>query len=81
MSESDFLRQLEVIISANHNKPVKIDPETNLLDSGLVNSTGMIEVILLAEELSGKTIDAESLEPELFENGRKLYQAFFSERR
>lgn len=78
MSEDAFLLRLEKLLAAKRGKTVSIKADTELLDSGLIDSAGMIEVILLAEELSGATIDVESLEPEIFKNGRTLYETFFS---
>lgn len=49
-----------------------ITPDTSLLDSGLVDSTGIIEVVSFLEAEFGITIADEDIVPENFENVRRI---------
>ena len=50
----------------------KITPEASLLDSGLIDSTGILEVVSFVETEFGIRVQDEEIVPEHFENVQKI---------
>lgn len=51
---------------------VAIEPDTNLLESGLLDSLGFIELVVFIEATTGNNVDLMGIEPESFTNIRGL---------
>jgi acyl carrier protein len=57
----------------------KVDGETSLLDSGIIDSTGILELVSFLEREFGIQVQDEEIVPENFENVRSI--AAFVERK
>ena len=59
-------QQLREFIAANflYGQPAVIGPGASLLESGIVDSTGMLEMIAFLEETYGFSIEDDELVPE-----------------
>jgi acyl carrier protein len=77
MNEEQFLVALSAFLAEKRGAPVAIAADTDLLQSGLVDSLIAVEILMLIEELSGAPVDPDALEPELFESAGRLYETFF----
>jgi acyl carrier protein len=74
MGEAEFFERLSAFLSEKRGEPITVGPATDLLASGAVDSLIMVEILMLVEELTGRPVDPEALEPEVFENGQRLYR-------
>lgn len=77
MTESEFFQSLSSLLAERQGKAVAIGRDTDLLSEGLVDSLTMFDVILLGEELSGRSISVDDLDVDIFQNASRLYGAFF----
>lgn len=67
---------LERRLRQNGHDAVRIDADTDLIERGIVDSQALLDMILDAEETSGRMFDAEGMD---FESGvtlRRLAAAF-----
>lgn len=78
MDERSYFGELTKVLSERHRRPISIAADTELLGDGLVDSASMLEIILLTEELSGRTLEIDEIDTAMFESARSLYEAFFS---
>ena len=51
---------------------------TPLLETGLISSLDIVELVLFLEELRDDEIDPDEIEPEVFTSVETLWQAFFA---
>ena len=51
--------------------------ETLILESGLLSSLDVVELVLFVESLSGSEVDVDSIEPGAFRSIDTLYETFF----
>jgi acyl carrier protein len=51
---------------------VKIEPDTNLVEEGVVDSTAFMELVLWFEEAFGVAVDVEDMTPENFGTVRNM---------
>lgn len=79
MTEIEFFQNLSSLLAERQGKAVSIGRDTDLLSEGLVDSLTMFDVLLLGEELSGRSISVDNLDVEIFQNASRLYDAFFRE--
>jgi acyl carrier protein len=49
-----------------------VDPEASFLESGLIDSTGILELVLFVEETFGITVADDEVIPEHFDSVRRL---------
>lgn len=49
-----------------------VDPEASFLESGLIDSTGILEIVLFVEETFGITVADDEVIPEHFDSVRRL---------
>ena len=55
----------------------ELKDDTPILDSGLLSSLDVIELVLFVEDLKGEELDVEAIEPEVITNSDTLYEGFF----
>lgn len=55
-----------------------IDPDCDLIESRLVDSLDFVQFLILIEQLSGKTIDIETLDIDDFRSLNRIQQNFFA---
>jgi acyl carrier protein len=49
-----------------------VDPDASFLDSGLIDSTGILEIVLFVEETFGITVEDDEVLPEHFDSVHRL---------
>jgi acyl carrier protein len=54
-----------------------LDDRTPILESGILSSLDVVELILFVESLRGEEVDVDRIEPEALTNIDTLYDAFF----
>ncbi len=59
--------------------PGELSDRTPLLESGLLSSLDVVELVLFVEELRGEEIDTDDIEPEVFTSIDALWEGFFAE--
>lgn len=59
--------------------PSEFTDETPILETGLLSSLDVVELILYVESLTGVEVDIESLEPQALENMNSLFAYFLRE--
>jgi acyl carrier protein len=79
MSEAEIRDQLRswILRRAKKAPNTRLDNDTPILDSGLLSSLDVVELILFVENLRGKEIDVDAIEPEALVNIDTIYGAFF----
>lgn len=63
---ADFIRENFVFDGS------EIDPDASFLDSGLIDSTGILEIVLFVEERFGIAVADEEVIPEHFDSVHRL---------
>ena len=58
-----------------------LDDQTPILESGILSSLDVVELIVFVESLRGEEVDVESIEPEMLTNVDTLYTTFFCSQR
>lgn len=56
--------------------PRRIDPDVDLVELGLIDSQGLLDIILDVEQMSGRTFDADGMDFEYGVTLRRLAAAF-----
>jgi acyl carrier protein len=54
-----------------------LDDQTPILESGILSSLDVVELILFVESLRGEEVDVDRIEPESLTNIDTLYDTFF----
>jgi len=82
MNEQEIRDQLRGWILERAGAPPdkELDGDTPILDSGLLSSLDVLELILFIESLRGDEVDVEAIEPEVITSIDTLFDAFFAER-
>jgi acyl carrier protein len=57
--------------------PSDLGDTTPILDSGLLSSLDVVELVLFIENLRGDEVDVDAIEPESLRNIDSLFEAFF----
>ncbi len=72
---------IEFIQERNVDNPdFKIDLDTDLFETGYLDSMGYVGLTVLVEELSGSEVDFEKTKPEDLRTIRQVLDRFFPER-
>ena len=81
MTESEIRALLrEWILERSNAAPdTELFDDTPILDSGLLSSLDVVELVLFIESLRGDEVDLEAIEPEAISNINSLYKAFFQD--
>ncbi len=79
MSESEVRDQLRSWILRRSSKAptTRLENDTPILESGLLSSLDVVELILFVENLRGEEIDVDAIQPEVLTNIDTIYDAFF----
>ena len=80
MTESDIRQQLRTwIVNRAKDKPAQLRDDTPILESGILSSLDVVELILFCEKLrGGEEIAVDDLSPEAIRDVDAIYQSFFS---
>ena len=62
--------QIRTYVERTFGKPVR--PDDSLLDSGLIDSTGIFELVAFIEETFGVKVEDEEIVPEHFETAAQI---------
>lgn len=54
------------------------DDQTPILESGILSSLDVVELIVFIESLRGEEVEVDSIEPEALTNIDTVYDTFFS---
>lgn len=65
------------MLSEAHGRSVVIVDDTDLLESGIVDSKTMIDILMFGEEASGATLDIDQVDVSIFAKAKHLYELFF----
>ncbi|NNL67907.1 MAG: acyl carrier protein [Myxococcales bacterium] len=55
----------------------RLDDDTPILESGILSSLDVVELIVFIESLRGEEVDVDDIEPEALTNVGTLYETFF----
>lgn len=58
--------------------PATFDDTTAILETGILSSLDVVELVLFIENLRGEEVDVDSIEPEALLNVDSLYATFFA---
>jgi acyl carrier protein len=79
MSESEIRDQLRAwVLDRARDKPSNLTDETPLLETGLLSSMDVVDLILFVEQLRGDEVDVDELQPEAVGSVNAIYSAFFA---
>lgn len=56
----------------------ELSDDTPILESGLLSSLDVVELIVFIESLKGEEVDVDRIEPDALANVEALYQTFFA---
>jgi acyl carrier protein len=56
---------------------VRVDSDTDIIESGIIDSLQIVEFILFLEELTGRAILAEDLDPDTLRTLDAIYACYF----
>lgn len=78
-SESEARRALRDWIVKTNGKirPEELTDETPIIERRIISSLQVMDLLLLLEELTGKSIEAENLKAGVFQSIDTLYENFF----
>jgi acyl carrier protein len=79
MTESDIRQQLRTwIVNRAKDKPKALQDDTPILESGILSSLDVVELILFIEQLrGGEEVAVDTLEPDAIRDVNAIYQSFF----
>src|SRR4051794_22277753 len=77
LNKGEFFAGLSKMLSASHGRAVNIDDDTDLLESGIVDSKTMVDILMYGEDISGATIDVGEIDVAVFAKAKLLYELFF----
>lgn len=75
---SQNLEQVTKWVLARNPEIEAVDPDCDLIESRLVDSLGFLQFLILIEQLTGKTIDVETLDIDDFRSLNRIEQNFFA---
>ena len=80
MNEQHIRTQLRQWILEHSKAPsrAELTDQTAILETGLVSSLDIVELVLFIEELRGDEIDTDDIEPEVFASVDSLWEGFFA---
>jgi acyl carrier protein len=55
----------------------RVNPDTDIIESGIIDSLQVVEFILFLEELTGRAILAEDLDPDTLRTLDAIYACYF----
>jgi acyl carrier protein len=66
-----------IVEHARGGDPGSMDDTTPILDSGILSSLDVVELVIFIESLRGEEVDVDSIEPEALLNVDSLFETFF----
>ena len=80
MSETQIREQLRTwIVKRAKDKPSELRDDTPILESGILSSLDVVELILFVEQLrGGEEIAVDDLSPEAIRDVDAIYRSFFA---
>ncbi len=77
-AEAEIRDQLRSwIIERSKSGIETLDDQTPILDSGILSSLDVVELVLFIESLRGEEVDVDDIEPESLTTVDTLYETFF----
>jgi acyl carrier protein len=77
-AEAEIREQLRGwIIDRSKSGIDRLDDDTPILESGILSSLDVVELVLFIESLRGEEVDVDDIEPESLTNVHTLYETFF----
>jgi acyl carrier protein len=82
LNEQHVRSQLRAWILEHSKAPgrVELTDQTPILETGLISSLDIVELVLFIEELLGEEVETDEIEPEVFSSVDSLWQGFFAGR-
>lgn len=79
MLESEVREQLRswILRRSQAKATTELKDDTPILESGLLSSLDVVELILFIESLRGSEVDVDDIEPEVLTNVNTIYDGFF----
>lgn len=79
MSESEVRDQLRgwILRRSQSKAKAELKDDTPILESGLLSSLDVVELILFIESLKGEEVNVDDIEPEVLTNIDTIYEGFF----
>lgn len=79
MLESEVRNQLRwwILRRSQSGPSATLDDRTPILESGLLSSLDVVELILFIESLKGVEVNVDDIEPEVLMNIDTIYDGFF----
>ncbi len=79
MSEAEIKRALrDWIVDRAKDKPAEMHDDTPVLETGILSSLDVVELILFVEHLLGAEVDVDDLQAESIRDVNAIYTTFFS---
>ncbi|NLU66117.1 acyl carrier protein [Streptomyces sp. HNM0574] len=75
---SEGLEQVKQWILKRHPERTDIAPDADLIENRLIDSLSFVEFVFLLEQLSGRTIDMDSLEVDEIRTLAAIEEQFFT---
>ncbi|MFT7074526.1 MAG: acyl carrier protein [Planctomycetota bacterium] len=81
MNEDSVRQQLRSWIAerAHLSSAKELEDDTQILEQGLISSLDVVELMLFIESILEEEIDADDIEPDVFQSIDRLYEHFFSQ--
>jgi acyl carrier protein len=67
-----------IVAHAKVDAPGELGDQTPLLETGLLSSLDIVELVLFLEELRGAEIDTDAIEPDAFVSVDAIWEGFFA---
>lgn len=79
MQESEIRERLRdwILRRSQSKAKTELKDDTPILESGLLSSLDVVELILFIENLKGAEVDVDDIEPEVLTNVNTIYDGFF----
>lgn len=79
MIEAEIRQRLrEWIVNRAKDRPEDMKDDTPILETGILSSLDVVELILFVEQLKGDEVSLDSLEPEAIRDVNAIYATFFA---
>jgi acyl carrier protein len=79
MTEAEIKRALrDWIVERAKDKPAEMHDETPVLETGILSSLDVVELILFVEHLLGAEVDVDDLQAESIRDVNAIYATFFA---
>jgi acyl carrier protein len=79
MSEAEIKRALrDWIVDRAKDKPAEMHDDTPVLETGILSSLDVVELILFVEHLLGAEVDVDDLQAESIRVVNAIYTTFFA---